>query len=84
MPLLIGIVGGSGSGKTTLASGFVRLHEEIGSLLLSQDDYYRGLPPGVAPGDYNFDEPAALDLEALLQQKADARRAKKAAARMEP
>ena len=65
MSILIGIVGGSGSGKTTLADGFVRFHAEIGSLLLSQDDYYRGLPPGTAAEDYNFDEPAALDLEAL-------------------
>jgi uridine kinase len=38
---------------------------DFGSVVLSQDDYYWGLPEGGAAADYNFDEPAALDLERL-------------------
>ena len=64
-PVLVGIVGGSGSGKTTLASGLAALTVEYGSRLISQDSYYRGLPPGVSAESYNFDDPAALDLDLL-------------------
>jgi uridine kinase len=64
-PLLAGIAGGSGSGKTTLAQGLRELTADFGSVVLSQDDYYFGLPEGVAASDYNFDEPASLDLERL-------------------
>ncbi len=64
-PLIVGIVGGSGSGKTTLATGLLTLCERFAPAHVSQDDYYRGLPAGVAAEDYNFDEPAALDLAAL-------------------
>jgi uridine kinase len=64
-PLVAGIAGGSGSGKTTLATGLLTLCEPFRPVHISQDDYYRGLPAGVAAPDYNFDEPAALDLAAL-------------------
>ncbi len=64
-PIIAGIAGGSGSGKTTLAEGLQKLTAGYGSIVLSQDDYYRGLPDGMAAADYNFDEPAALDLARL-------------------
>lgn len=64
-PVVIGIAGGSGSGKSTLARGLAALTERYGNRVILQDNYYLGLPPGVAAADYNFDEPAALDLEAL-------------------
>lgn len=64
-PIITGITGGSGSGKTTLAEGLRDLTADFGSVVLSQDDYYLGLPTGMAAPDYNFDEPAALDLDRL-------------------
>ncbi len=63
--VIAGIAGGSGSGKTTLAAGLQKLTAGYGSIVLSQDDYYRGLPDGMTAADYNFDEPAALDLDRL-------------------
>ena len=66
-PVIVGISGGSGSGKTTLAKGLCNLFTECGSLIISQDDYYRGLPDGVESSDYNFDEPSALDLDRLVE-----------------
>lgn len=66
-PLVIGIVGGSGSGKTTLARGLQALTERYGNVLISQDSYYRGLAAGTDARGYNFDEPAALDLDLLAE-----------------
>ena len=62
---LIGVAGLSGSGKTTLAKALARGHP--GALVLSVDDYYRDLGH-LAPDEReggNFDDPAALDLDAL-------------------
>jgi uridine kinase len=64
-PVIVGIVGGSGSGKTTLAQGLAVLTERYGSRIIPQDHYYRGVPAGGRADSYNFDEPAALDLELL-------------------
>lgn len=64
-PIIAGIAGGSGSGKTTLAEGLRKLTADFGSVVLSQDDYYWGLRDGMLASDYNFDDPAALDLERL-------------------
>jgi uridine kinase len=66
-PLIIGIAGGSGSGKTTIASGLCRLTEHYGSVVISQDDYYLGLPEGTDASRYNFDDPSALDLERMAR-----------------
>ena len=35
--------------------------------IVSQDNFYRCLPPDVNPHNYDFDDPQALDLEALYQ-----------------
>lgn len=64
-PIITGIAGGSGSGKTTIAEGLRSLTADFGSVVISQDDYYRGLPNGMPASEYNFDDPAALDLERL-------------------
>ncbi len=58
--MLIGIVGGSGSGKTTVAN---RLAQQIGNecTIISMDNYYVDLPPGIRPHDFNFDAPSAFD-----------------------
>lgn len=45
-----------------------------GSCLISQDNYYRGLPDGIAATDWNFDDPAALDLEHLARDLAALKR----------
>ncbi len=66
-PLIVGIAGGSGSGKTTLANGLRELTADVGGVVVSQDDYYLGLPDGISPDEYNFDDPAALDLAGLAK-----------------
>lgn len=67
IPMIVGIAGGSGSGKTTIAMGLRRLTEPYGNIVISQDDYYFGLPEGVEASQYNFDDPAALDLDRLAE-----------------
>ena len=64
-PRIIGIVGASGSGKTTVAQELAELTGEC--CLISQDNYYRDLPDGVDAVDWNFDDPAAIDLEHLAR-----------------
>ena len=63
-PKLIGIVGGSCSGKTTFASELKKKFKNK-SIVLSQDNYYRGLNSSEEPSSYNFDHPNALDLEQM-------------------
>jgi uridine kinase len=69
-PVVIGIAGGTASGKTTLAAA---LCDALGprAALLTHDRYYRSLPPGTAPSDWNFDHPDALETE-LMTQHVDA------------
>lgn len=73
-PLLIGIAGGTGSGKTTLARCLV---SELGSdvTVLEHDWYYRDRS-GLSPHEretVNYDEPAALDNDALVAHLAELR-----------
>lgn len=69
-PIIVGITGGSGSGKTTLAEGLRDLTADFGGVVISQDDYYLGLPDGVDASEYNFDDPVALDLDRLASDLA--------------
>ncbi len=71
-PRIIGIVGASGSGKTTVAHELAELTR--GSSLISQDNYYYGLPNGVDAKDWNFDDPAGIDLEHLARDLAALKR----------
>lgn len=63
VPKIIGIVGASGSGKTTVAQELAELAGN--ACLMSQDNYYLSLPTDVDPKDWNFDDPAGIDLEHL-------------------
>lgn len=64
----IAVVGGSGSGKSWLAA---KMQEVLGqeAVLLGLDDFYRDLGhlPEAARGGVNFDDPAAIDWEALRE-----------------
>ena len=67
-PIHVAVVGGSGSGKTWLAES---LTAALGPLAarISLDDFYRdlsALPPGQRDL-INFDDPAAIDWEALRE-----------------
>lgn len=66
--IVIGIAGGSGSGKTTVVR---QLRAELGqqSALLEQDAYYRDRSdlPFQARADLNYDHPAAMDEELLVE-----------------
>ena len=69
---LIGIVGGSCSGKTVFADHLnSRTHGR--SMVLSQDNYYRGLGGLESADTYNFDHPDALDLPRLQRHLASLR-----------
>jgi uridine kinase len=68
-PYIVGITGGSASGKTSflrdLQHGFTS--EEV--CLISFDNYYKPLAqiPLDQEGQPNFDEPEALDIEAMVK-----------------
>jgi uridine kinase len=68
IPLLVGIAGGSGSGKTTLARGLVDALPAGQAMVVAHDAYYRDLAhlPLEERSRHNFDEPAALDNQRLL------------------
>lgn len=65
---LIAFVGGSGSGKSWLAE---RMHAALGTEArhLGLDDFYRDLGhlPPAARDEVNFDDPAAIDWEAVRE-----------------
>jgi uridine kinase len=71
-PRIIGIVGASGSGKTTVARELAELAGNAS--LMSQDNYYRSLPEGVDSKDWNFDDPAVIELEHLARDLAALKR----------
>lgn len=66
-PYFVGISGGSGSGKTTLLKRIVERFNQEALTLISQDNYYISLAdlPRDLKGEVNFDDPSALDLDAL-------------------
>lgn len=65
-PILVALVGGSGAGKTSVA---VKIKEHFSDCadILSMDDYYKNLEPGVDPRNYNFDTPKAFDFELFIE-----------------
>ncbi|NOU37033.1 MAG: AAA family ATPase [Kiritimatiellaceae bacterium] len=64
-PRIIGIVGASGSGKTSIARELAELAGNAS--LMSQDNYYISLPDDVDAKNWNFDDPAVVDLEHLAR-----------------
>ena len=64
---MISITGASSSGKTTIAN---KIAEEVGKekcYVLSQDNFYKSIPDGVDSTTYNFDDPKAIDFDALIK-----------------
>lgn len=61
----IGVSGASASGKTTVCTKIMDGLADQRCALISLDWFYRGLPEGIDPGEYNFDHPDAFDFEAL-------------------
>ncbi|MGN0073571.1 MAG: uridine kinase [Coriobacteriales bacterium] len=74
MSYIVCVCGGSGSGKSTFTG---RLLQELGpsAAFISHDDYYKHTP-GMTPAQraaYNFDVPAALDTQLLVEHVAQLR-----------
>ena len=65
MNRLIRISGGTASGKSTIAAEFAK---KTNCLLLSHDRYYVDIEK---PGNFNFDEPDAMDNALLVRHIAD-------------
>ncbi|MCC7299691.1 MAG: AAA family ATPase [Verrucomicrobia bacterium] len=72
LPRIIGIVGASGSGKTTVAKELAK--RSGNASLMSQDNYYISLPDNVDSKDWNFDDPAVIDLDHLARDLAALKR----------
>lgn len=66
-PLLLGICGPSCSGKTIISKKLVKIFKDKKPYLFSMDMYYKSLPEGINPEEYNFDCPKAIDFKLLLQ-----------------
>ena len=66
---IIGIGGGTGAGKSTLARRLALLYADQGTVILDQDSYYRDQSQMTFDQRVltNYDEPAALDYDLLLQ-----------------
>lgn len=63
-PFIIGIAGGSGSGKTFFLKCFLQHFSPNEVSLVSQDDYYFPVPPGMTAEEnklFNFDLPDTID-----------------------
>lgn len=67
IPYIIGISGSSGSGKTHVTNMVKDFGESIVSI--SMDNFYKGLNELEKKNveDYNFDEPAALDIDLFIE-----------------
>ena len=71
--LIIGIAGGTGSGKTTGVRKIIQSLPEGEVTVIPQDSYYRDNSnlPMEEPLKLNFDEPAAIEFELLVNQLKD-------------
>ncbi len=69
-PVVVGIAGGSGAGKSTLVWQLVAELGPDRALVLAHDSYYRDPPDWnrEARRARNYDQPAALDTELLIEQ----------------
>jgi len=66
---VIGIAGGSASGKTSFAEKILKMLPNERVIIVSQDNFYRGLRPEeqAKAHDFNFDHPDALDWESMYK-----------------
>ena len=71
--LIIGIAGGTGSGKTTVVCKIIQSLPEGEVTVIPQDSYYRDNSnlPLEERLKLNFDEPAAIEFELLVNQLKD-------------
>jgi len=69
---IVGLVGASGSGKTTVACDLAEALKS--TCFLSQDNYYRTLPDQADSKEWNFDDPAVIDLDHLARDLAALKR----------
>jgi uridine kinase len=67
MTVLVAITGGSGSGKSTLAAALLAALVPGAGVLISEDWYYRNVPPGVDPASHDFDDVTARDHALLVE-----------------
>jgi len=72
--VVVQVAGGSASGKTSEVAAKIKEQYGEGAILLSMDDYYRGIEfmdeQAAAGNELNWDQPEALDLEMLRDQLA--------------
>ena len=71
--IIIGIAGGTGSGKTTIAKNIVQEYGPGEVVRLDLDSYYRDLSdlPVEERARINFDHPASLEIELLVENLND-------------
>jgi uridine kinase len=75
-PLVIGIAGGTGSGKTSVTNRIVDLLDKTRILVIAHDSYYKDLAvygEHAAPDQINYDHPASLQTDLLVQHLIDLR-----------
>ncbi len=61
----IGIAGASSSGKTTLGKKIQEILGKDNCFIVSQDNFYKGLPENEDCSNYNFDDPTAINFPML-------------------
>jgi len=78
---IIGIAGSSGSGKTSLAYAIIKELSLPWVVILSSDSYYKPLTPEESKAafrnEYDFDAPAAIDFDLLVEHLRDIKSGKK-------
>lgn len=67
--MLVAMVGGSGAGKTSVAREVYK-HFGDRAAILSMDDYYINMEPGIDPRTFNFDSPKAFDFDLMMKHLA--------------
>ena len=68
-PLVMGIAGGTGSGKTTVTNSILERLDATKVLVIQHDSYYKDIRShgGLTAAEINFDHPASLETELLVQ-----------------
>ncbi len=62
------LTSGSASGKTTFVEKIMNDPElKDWIAIMGMDNFYRGLPKGTDPDDYDFDHPKSLDMEKIRE-----------------
>ncbi|GAM90118.1 hypothetical protein ANO11243_081580 [Dothideomycetidae sp. 11243] len=78
---IIGVAGSSGSGKTSLSLAIIRQLSLPWVVILSMDSFYKPLTPEESAAsfksEYDFDSPAAIDFDLLIQRLKDIKAGKK-------